>query len=1038
MVDLFKLSDEDGSHFLGDIPDDAFQLPLGVQHIITLGGKVGVTLVHTGIFLDGTQVGRTQSGDLPLQLADAAVAGGDGFDLSPMLRSSTGGQAVGVPQLVHDLFFLQLGGDLLLLQQRAGTLHVQDILVLLLNLTLRTGLGGFRLRTFCQNLFQSLPQILCLTVGLTLLAQQDIDLLFQTVIFLFKVFFQGQLLAPVALHGHPQSLQVLNVGRGSLTLGDECRFVCLQLRTLPGDGFGFLSCFRLAAFQGSDLGTGLLKLSGVDLDLGLLSGITVSIAAASVFQRLLLGFSRGHSIVDGLIEDLILLFGTLQLQHLILCLTQLIPGSRQLEFHLVHRPLGFRQLGLGHQLLVLQFLFPGGELLQLIGTGQNAGFLIHRTAGHRTAGVHDLTVQGDDLEAVAVFVCHGNGSIDVTDDDDAAQQILHDSLILRLGGHQLGSDAHEAPAAFQSVFLEASALNRGQGQEGGTSATGPLQEGDGCLTVLLGVHNDLLHGSAQSDLDGEGVAVLGADQLGHRSVDIGELPSLSLLHHQTDRLLIAFKITLHGTEHTGFCTDGIQLLVQFPESIGKFIPTLGTGCLPQGIACDGILGSGDLVLSPTQLASAVVQFLAGMGQTLLAGSQVLPKLRQPVLGKVHGLFQAPDICLSACQIGSQSGLLSPQLQKLTGHTLSIGGHGCQLLFQSFQSGLLLLQLCIDLSNTLMGLLDLKDDAAAAAFVSLHLLIDAVHIITVVSDVAPENGDLTVQLLMGGIQHTDLDTDVFQLRIPATQDLGQILRLLIQPLQIVLGLLQHEGGRGIVLLSLSGIGRQLIQRIQPDSHLHSLKLFLQGQVLLCLFRLDLQRLQLQFQLRDLVTNSHQVVFGMGQLPLGFFLAVAVLGNTGCFLKDLTTVCTFQRQNLIDTSLSDVGIALPAQTGIHKQFMDISQSGGLAIDIKFRISGAVIPAGDHDLIGIVGQSPVRVVQGQCSLCKAHCLTLLGATEDHVFHLGTTEGLVALLAHDPQNCVGNIRFTGAVGTNDGGDIVAEADQRLIREGLKALHFQ
>ena len=72
------------------------------------------------------------------------------------------------------------------------------------------------------------------------------------------------------------------------------------------------------------------------------------------------------------------------------------------------------------------------------------------------------------------------------------------------------------------------------------------------------------------------------------------------------------------------------------------------------------------------------------------------------------------------------------------------------------------------------------------------------------------------------------------------------------------------------------------------------------------------------------------------------------------------------------------------------------------------------------------------------KAHGGTLLGASEDHVLHLCAPEGFGALLAHDPEDGIGNIGFTRAVGANDGGDVIAKADQGLVREGLKALQFQ
>ena len=91
-----------------------------------------------------------------------------------------------------------------------------------------------------------------------------------------------------------------------------------------------------------------------------------------------------------------------------------------------------------------------------------------------------------------------------------------------------------------------------------------------------------------------------------------------------------------------------------------------------------------------------------------------------------------------------------------------------------------------------------------------------------------------------------------------------------------------------------------------------------------------------------------------------------------------------------------------------------------------------------ISIVAQRPVGIIQGEGGLGKTHGRTLLGAAEDHVFHLSAAEGLGALLAHDPEDRVGNIGFTGAVGADDGSDIVTETDQSFVRKGLKTLHFQ
>ena len=167
-------------------------------------------------------------------------------------------------------------------------------------------------------------------------------------------------------------------------------------------------------------------------------------------------------------------------------------------------------------------------------------------------------------------------------------------------------------------------------------------------------------------------------------------------------------------------------------------------------------------------------------------------------------------------------------------------------------------------------------------------------------------------------------------------------------------------------------------------------------------------------------------------------MAVFGDTGCLLKDLTAVRTFPGQNLVNTALTDVGIALTAQAGIHKQLVDIPQSGRLAVNIVFAVTAAIIPPGDHNLISVIGKGTVSIVQRQCCLGKAHRRTLLGAAKDHVLHFRATEGLGGLLTHNPQNGVGNIGFAGTVGADDGGNVIAKADQCLIREGLKALNFQ
>ena len=474
MVDLLEFGDEDGGHFLGDVPDDALQFPLGGEHIVPLGGKVGIALVHPGVFLDGAQVGGAQGGDFPLQFSNAAIACRDGLDLPPELPGGAGGQTVGIPELVHNLLFLHRGGELLLLQQGAGPLHVQDVLALVLGLPFAQGFGGLGLRPVGNGQLHLALHFLRLGIVFLLPGEQGGNFVIQPGGIRLDGLDQSQLFLPVALHGPAQLPQILNMGQGGGALG------------VQGGGFGFqggdafvdfgggLHGLRLAALQLGDLPAALLQLLSEYVHLGLLGGVALPVGLAALLQGLQLpagGLLRFH---NGVHHHLVLLLLALEAKHLILCLPKLIPGGGELKLHLIEQPAGFRLLGLGHHFLVLELLFLGGELFQLIGPGEDAGVLVHGAAGHGAAGVHHLAVQGDDLEAAAVFLGHGDGGVHILDDHRPAQQIVNDCLVGLFTADQLGGDAHIAPAAFQAGFLQEPPLNARQGEEGGPAAAGAL------------------------------------------------------------------------------------------------------------------------------------------------------------------------------------------------------------------------------------------------------------------------------------------------------------------------------------------------------------------------------------------------------------------------------------------------------------------------------------------------------------------------------------------------------------------------------------
>ena len=279
--------------------------------------------------------------------------------------------------------------------------------------------------------------------------------------------------------------------------------------------------------------------------------------------------------------------------------------------------------------------------------------------------------------------------------------------------------------------------------------------------------------------------------------------------------------------------------------------------------------------------------------------------------------------------------------------------------------------------------------------------------------------------------------MLRLHIHLPHGFCQIFRLGIQGFQIRFALLQNEFCGSIVGLCLLCLLRELLQLRKPDRNFQTTHLIPEDQIFLRLFRLLPQGFHLKLQLRDLVVDAKQIVRRMLQLPLGLFLAMTVLGNTGSFLKDLTAVCGFCGQDLINTSLTDVAVAFFTKTGVHEHLIDVTKPGSLAIDVIFAVTGAVIPPGHHDLIGLHLEGMLRVVQDQADLRKSHLGPLQGTAEDHVLHLTATEGLGAHLTHDPADGIGNIRFAAAVGANDGGDVTSKGHDGLIREGFESLDF-
>ena len=178
--------------------------------------------------------------------------------------------------------------------------------------------------------------------------------------------------------------------------------------------------------------------------------------------------------------------------------------------------------------------------------------------------------------------------------------------------------------------------------------------------------------------------------------------------------------------------------------------------------------------------------------------------------------------------------------------------------------------------------------------------------------------------------------------------------------------------------------------------------------------------------------------MSKLALGFDLAVTEARNSGRLLENIPAFRgSLGADYVVDLTLPDHRISIPAQTGIHKQFMDILQSNRDIVQSVFTFTRAVISAGDGNIVLIHRKIAFLVVDYKGDLSKAKPLSCGGSAEDNVFHSVASQGLIRLLTENPTNRIGYVALTRAVRANDGCDAFAKLQHSLVCERLEPLNF-
>ena len=935
LVDLGELIGKDTLHLPRHIGNDLQKLGLGLAHIVPLAGEVSIPLVDPLELIDGVQVDIAQGGDGALQLPHPSLGPGDALQLQALGPGGLVSQLIGLPQPVQDLPLLHLGGGLLLLQHRDLPLHGEQLVVLVP--APLVGLCPLSLQI--QPLLVEPLNVPLLGGGLGLdgleLLLILLDLGLQLLVLGLQFTDTAGAVLPVSHHVPAQVLQFPKGLAGRQGLSLQSRLLGVEGGDLAVHGLALLPCLILALDLALRLGPEgggrpLQLLDPLPGALGILLGPLSPLS--KLLQLPLPLIPLAADILHALVQ---VAHPLLQLQDVILMLALLGLGRVHLILGACDLPLGLLQrLGSGGKLFTqARLLLP--QPLQLSLAAEDARRTGGRTARHSAAGIQHLTVQRHDLQFMLIFPCHGNGGVHILGDHRPAQQIGKDLLILFLALNELVAQPHKAGLVHYVGLLELSGLNGLEGQEGAAPPVPTLQILDGALAILLPLHHHVLHGGAQGGLDGHGVFSRDPQKPRHRPQDPFELAPLRLPHHHLHRFGIPLIELFHFSKHVDAGLQGAELHLKLHMLLISLLKLFGPAGQPQGIAADDIFNGVPVLPGLSQFLFGLLGLGLGGGKPLLTLGELLADCGVPVQHLLGGGGKGGEKGLGLGGGGGLHRLLLPQGLHLGGKAARVSA---QLIGLGLLPGDLFLQsgdLPLDLIQTTLALGDLSLNGTGPPLLGLQLPLEAVSVFNVVLDVGLQDLDGLLPLVGVGLAAHHLKADTLGVHLLLAHLLTNGLGGGVEPLHLRLDLPLLANGVFIVGLDLDASGADPVQLLHPKGDLQAPQLIPKDQKFLGLLRRDPQGLHLELQLIDLVVDPRQVLLGPLQLPLGLLLPVAKTGDARRLLKDLPAVGGLDGQDLVDLSLADDGVTLPAQARVHKQLIHIPQPYRPAVDVVFAL-------------------------------------------------------------------------------------------------------
>ena len=575
-------------------------------------------------------------------------------------------------------------------------------------------------------------------------------------------------------------------------------------------------------------------------------------------------------------------------------------------------------------------------------------------------------------------------------------------------------------------------------QECRTAGIAPAQQLDGLCAAALCLDDDVLRRRAERRLNGEGIAVAGLDEVCHRTAHAAQRPLFGRVHDGLDRTVVALKVLFHLGEHTDARFGAAQVDRQTGQPLLPLCQRLLTG---GKMLCFFSLLRAQRVACGLRLLLRGLLFL----RLRLERGQTLGRLRS---GGDNGVFlieqllrfvgQERDACAA---LGQRAALRTLPGKQLRIRTLGLAG-GCGVALDVLEHGVDLLRVlrlfALDLLQTLLLRVDLRLQSAGAIRLLGHLHAQTRDAVGAVLQVRAHHSRGALALGGSALRLGYLLARALGLQILLAHFLRDVLRRRIELLKLALRAGKVFLRGLIVVVHGLGLRVQPVERLHPDGDLGALELVAQVQIFFCRLGLLAQGLDLQLQLIDLVVDAQKVFLRAGKLALRLLLAVAVARDAGRLLKDLAALVALAGDDLCNAPLPDDRVPVAAETGVHKQLVDVAQAARLAVDGIFALAAAVIAAGDHAL-GVFGvEDTGAVIENERHLCKAHGAALFRAAEDDVLHLAAAQRLRALLAHDPQDGIRYVRLAAPVRTDDRRDLLVKIQARLVRKGLEALNLQ